>query len=1480
MGASDRRREESDIEEDYRQLEVLLRRGESRSKWIADNADRGIQSWRAAAESGDPRGQVLFGVCHFFGCGVEENEPAAAELFRQAAFSGDPQAEFSLAQCYLSGAGVAEDTTEAARLFRKAADRGIAPALETLGIMYFKGDGVPEDPDSAFDCWRIAAEQGYPAAQRLVGIAYLEGIGVEQDQDLAREWLLEAAEAGNEEAQVDLERLDAGEPAGSEDSDEDGSGEEAGDDDDGADSENAQNVDELNGGSAEEAVADDEEREECCLDIDAAQQAVDDGDVDLEQFTTIEPDAAAALSKYRGYSLRLNGLSNVTAEVARSLAASRSNTLELDGIQSLSDAAATALAEHRGGLCLNGLTTLSVAAAASLAGIKASETHRANVSLNGLTSITDEAAEQLGGLHGMLALDGLQSLTARSASALGRNCEDLSLDGLTALDADAAAGLSTVGSLSLNGLKQLDAEAATALSAVSRLSLDGLEEISDAAARAFAEGGSEHSTLSLDGVVRLSDEAALALGSRAGNTYVRGLQEISPGVLRALFMSEASCGPQLNSLVSLTDEVAAALAEYKGDVYLDGITEISDIAAEHLSRHMGTLWLQGLRAISAAAAESLSRHCGLMRTDCTNERRLELAGPVELAVWRFRRKRMPSTPGMPFEQRRYLMRDTALQFVAAPETVNLASFTHITRGASLALGGETGGWGAQMFMGIGDPSPLRFRKIGGSLSGDAGCEHDLDLSGLVELDGECASILAGNCGNVLDLSGLTELSSDLIGALGQVDFGYRGEIRLNGMRSLDRVAAHETYGVFGPIQFNGLEQLSPEIADALSCHSHNGDNGLSLDGIQELTPEAAAHIAGHGGWLSFNGLSTLSVAAANALAQHQAGLSLNGLRSLDEVLARALARHCGAVELGGLRHLSVEVATALSEHRNLLSLPGVTGLETAAAEAIALHDGEIILSGLVRATAGGLDALQLHPCVTMPHDIEIDAGGTTIPPALAKYPDIIRSLRSAVTSQSLQLVLAAITSLDDVSVWNTLQAGLSISQNGSVTVSPDAPLRRLVAGPHRVPAAIHILTRGRPGDVSRLHVGLGFLRPLSLGNWSIAPETCSLTSLDWLDTFPNLESLTVAGITQDVDMSPLQRLSRLRSVQLTDCASLPDLDVLTKLPELEILDLSGNEHLEDSSLSKLAILTNLHTIDLSGCGRIRDTSPLGELEGVEVVVGTSELDEQSDDDDALPDSAGPFSDPPGTITNSIGMKLVPIPTGEFLMGSPEDCPLGDSHEEFQHRVRITKPFLIGMHQVTQAQYERVTGENPSLFEGETLPVEHVTWRQASHFCQLLSSLPEELQAGRYYRLPTEAEWEYACRAGTLTPFNTGDCLTADQARFANTDRSSPKRTAPVGTYPPNAWGLFDMHGNVWEWTSDWFSADYFRESPVENPQGPATGTHHSLRGGSASVESHECRSTIRGEAGPVDGPDASGQRYPFYGDFGLRVVCVVSSTEP
>ena len=167
---------------------------------------------------------------------------------------------------------------------------------------------------------------------------------------------------------------------------------------------------------------------------------------------------------------------------------------------------------------------------------------------------------------------------------------------------------------------------------------------------------------------------------------------------------------------------------------------------------------------------------------------------------------------------------------------------------------------------------------------------------------------------------------------------------------------------------------------------------------------------------------------------------------------------------------------------------------------------------------------------------------------------------------------------------------------------------------------------------------------------------------------------------------------------------------------------------------------------------------------------------------------------PVEVTNSIGMKLVLIPPGEFMTG----IPVPDL-EAIRFRMPITKPFHFGVQEVTQEQYERVMGTNPSGIKGPQHPVERVSWDEAVTFCDKLSALPEEKAAGRVYRLPTDAEWEYACRAGSTTRFSFGDdnAGLGDHGWFNDNSSST---THPVGEKRPNAWGLYDMHGNVCEWS--------------------------------------------------------------------------------
>ncbi|MFM7926364.1 MAG: formylglycine-generating enzyme family protein, partial [Pirellula sp.] len=218
------------------------------------------------------------------------------------------------------------------------------------------------------------------------------------------------------------------------------------------------------------------------------------------------------------------------------------------------------------------------------------------------------------------------------------------------------------------------------------------------------------------------------------------------------------------------------------------------------------------------------------------------------------------------------------------------------------------------------------------------------------------------------------------------------------------------------------------------------------------------------------------------------------------------------------------------------------------------------------------------------------------------------------------------------------------------------------------------------------------------------------------------------------------------------------------------------------------------------------------------------------------------------ITNSIGMKLVLIPKGTFKMGSPESEE-GSNGDETQHEVTISKDYYLGVYEVTQAQYEKVSGKNPSHFQGAIvgnenadLPVEKVSWHDAVEFCKKLSELPEEKKAGRVYRLPTEAQWEYACRAGSKTAYSFDDeeGLLPVYGWF---NRNSSNRTHTVGLLEPNAWGLYDMHGNVWEWCSDWY--EKYPKGAVSDPSGPKEGSFRVFRGGSWSCRAAICRSGIR-----------------------------------
>jgi formylglycine-generating enzyme required for sulfatase activity len=275
------------------------------------------------------------------------------------------------------------------------------------------------------------------------------------------------------------------------------------------------------------------------------------------------------------------------------------------------------------------------------------------------------------------------------------------------------------------------------------------------------------------------------------------------------------------------------------------------------------------------------------------------------------------------------------------------------------------------------------------------------------------------------------------------------------------------------------------------------------------------------------------------------------------------------------------------------------------------------------------------------------------------------------------------------------------------------------------------------------------------------------------------------------------------------------------------------------------------------------------------------------------------------LGKGVKLEMVLIPAGEFKMGSPQDEKNRLDDEGPQHRVRITKPFFMGIHEVTVGQFRKFVadanyktdaekGEKPGAYgwnsdtkefgfnekyswrnagfeQTDEHPVVNVSWNDAVAFCAWLSK-----KESKTYRLPTEAQWEYACRAGTTTRYYSGDdpetlakvgnvadaTLKAKIPDWPYTIKASDGYvfTAPVGKFKPNAFGLYDMHGNVWEWCADWYGAEYYAASAADDPKGPASGSGRVIRGGGWDDVAEICRSALRSFSTPGDRFDRLGFR--------------------
>jgi formylglycine-generating enzyme required for sulfatase activity len=224
-----------------------------------------------------------------------------------------------------------------------------------------------------------------------------------------------------------------------------------------------------------------------------------------------------------------------------------------------------------------------------------------------------------------------------------------------------------------------------------------------------------------------------------------------------------------------------------------------------------------------------------------------------------------------------------------------------------------------------------------------------------------------------------------------------------------------------------------------------------------------------------------------------------------------------------------------------------------------------------------------------------------------------------------------------------------------------------------------------------------------------------------------------------------------------------------------------------------------------------------------------------------------------TDTNSIGMQFVLIPAGTFMMGADKDFAEASDYEQPRHQVTISKPFYLGVYNVTQKDWTAVMGNNPSKCRGEDNPVETVSWKDIQDFIKRLN----QKEGHSRYRLPTEAEWEYAARAGSTSTYFFGDDK-SQLGDYAWYYANSGDETHPVGQKRPNAWGLYDILGNVFEWTGDWWGDTYYAKSPSSDPTGPTSGAARVLRSCGWGGGPWDCRSSVRGRGEPAD-------RHQFFG---------------
>ena len=673
---------------------------------------------------------------------------------------------------------------------------------------------------------------------------------------------------------------------------------------------------------------------------------------------------------------------------------------------------------------------------------------------------------------------------------------------------------------------------------------------------------------------------------------------------------------------------------------------------------------------------------------------------------------------------------------------------------------------------------------------------------------------------------------------------------MNDFRQIDEAAAEILAACKGDLDLSGLESISADVVRAFCDEpwSQEGDedytyyNSVSLDlsGLVSIDLETLELLVnrfdglpddGSPSDLALNGLQELSVEQAQLLSSYRGGLNFNGLEAISDDVLEALSQHEQNLTLNGMKTLSVKAAEKLRHYKgNHLELNRLTELSKSAAKALGAFQGDsLLLDGLKSLSPEAAENLLRRRGEDDYRSISLD-GLTTLSEPVA---------RSRV---------------------GFLQEHDSIYLPNLEDLTPDVA-QVVASGTH------YLYLTGLKQITNEVAEILASQKGESL-------------SLDSLSELSDQAAYLLSKYEGSLSFNGITELSDVAAEHLGEHRGGLSLYGLESLSETAASHLSTGQgdlgmHLGEGGLS-------------GSVADILRSHPSFSDEEEEDNYDEDEEDNYDEDDQEGNRESLEFvrdnpvvtiEEPEQVLTNSVGMKFLPVESGEFLMGEA-DCSEGENQA---HHVRITRPYWLGMLQVTQEQYEAVMDDNPSFFSGPQLPVEHLSWLQATEYAECLSALEEEKAAGRSYRLPTEAEWEYACRAGTTTDFAFGSVLLPSEANFSeNGSQASAQQTCPVGSFQPNDWGFYDMHGNVWEWCSDWFDDEYYGNSPADDPGGPEDGSHHTLRGGAASNAGYECSSYSRGEASSCDGPIDSSPawgRYEALGDFGIRLVCEINLGE-